>query len=174
MYNHPFTVSKVMGEVEVGIIKMHREMKDIALASNNSEINDSVQKIDNLENEIVGYFDLLDERFLGDKSDIEALKIDVINWKPIRDEVITLSLQAKFTEASQITKEKGVNHVSKILTQVHDLTVFAEEKATIFYQNSEKKYVKVYYYYWYCNGNCCSDLHFGCYDYNKSYCKTNK
>ncbi|WP_135080288.1 methyl-accepting chemotaxis protein [Terasakiella sp. SH-1] len=129
LYKHPFAVSTKVLQVKAGIIAMHRGMKDVALAKNDEGITAAAKKVDVLEKEVLGYFDIINERFLGDKAKVNELKQAVINWKTVRDEVIALMRQGKRLEAAEITKGKGAKVVKKINDSIDYLTNFAFNKA---------------------------------------------
>jgi len=63
-------------------------MKDIALAENQTEINTILQKIELTEKSIYSDFDIIEDRFLGDKEKVLKLRFIFTQWHPIRYEVI--------------------------------------------------------------------------------------
>ncbi|SCA57394.1 Methyl-accepting chemotaxis protein [Candidatus Terasakiella magnetica] len=129
LYKHPFAVSTKVLQVKAGIIAMHRGMKDVALAKNDEGITAASKKVDLLEEEVLGYFNIINERFLGDKAKVNELKQAVIDWKVVRDEVIALMREGRRLEAAEITKGKGAKVVKKINNSIDYLTNFAFNKA---------------------------------------------
>ncbi len=136
MYMHPFVVTKEVLEINGNVIKIHREMKDVAMSQNNSQVDSSIQKIDNLEKETLKHFNLLEERFSGDKSQIDKLQKDFTDWKPVRDEAINLIKQGKKDEAIVTTKEKSAKQVELITNEINDFKSFSDKRADLFYNNS--------------------------------------
>lgn len=132
LYNHPYTVSTALLRIDLNIVKIHRAMKDVALARNRSEINTAVQAVDGFEILVYEDFDIVEVAFLGDKSDIHNARTLFKDWKIIRDEVIQLMLDDRREEAGLITKEKGADHVTKINQSLEGLISFAENKASSF------------------------------------------
>lgn len=138
LYNHPYTVSTGILEINSDIIAIHRSMKDVTLAKNNTEIDQAVKIVDDYEQKIYSSFEIVKERFLGDKTMItEAIKA-VTDWKVIRDEVITLTKVGKNKAAAAITKNKGARHVKLIETKINNIIDFAQNKAINFHVNAAK------------------------------------
>jgi len=139
LYKHPFSVSIAVVKIEEAVTSMHRSMKDVALANSIQQINDASAKVDAIEKQTFQYFDVLDERFLGDKSEIKVIKENFINWSPIRNKVIELMKEGKRTEAAKITKEKGAEHIQDLNQRLSKLEEFATNKANEFTKNSLKQ-----------------------------------
>jgi len=138
MYRHPFTVSNAVLRVDRGIIKMHRSMKDVALAKNKSEIQKASRIVSEEERMVLEEFKIISERFLGNKKMYEDAQKYFKEWKPIREEVIALMEAGRKGEAAAITKEKGAKHVTKLNSAVDALNKFAQNKAKTFLNNAEK------------------------------------
>ncbi|HDN26828.1 MAG TPA: methyl-accepting chemotaxis protein [Thioploca sp.] len=136
LYNHPLTVSKAVGDVNINIVKMHRSMKDVTLAKDDASLEAAVQTVNAYEKEVYERFDVISKRFLGDKQDVDALKERFIEWKPIRDEVIALMKQHKRDEAATITQGKGAQHVAALEKAMKKLTDFANTKANEFLEHA--------------------------------------
>jgi methyl-accepting chemotaxis protein len=83
-------------------------------------------------------FDLVEERFLGDKSRVLEARQLFTDWKPIRDEVIAHMRKGERTQAAAITKEKGAAHVKRMTGATQYLVDFAFDKADQFIKNANK------------------------------------
>lgn len=136
LYKHPYSVSVAIVKIEAAVTSMHRSMKDVALANSTEQINTAAAKVNETEKETLKYFDVLEERFLGDKSEIKTIKQNFINWAPIRNEVITLMEDGNRIEAAKITKEKGADHIQDLNQRLLKLEEFAANKANQFTKNS--------------------------------------
>ncbi len=138
MHDHPLAVSNAVQRINTNIIKIHRSMKDVALAQGIDSIEEASRLVDEHEKEIYKDFDIIDKRFLGEKEKYaEALEAFVV-WKPIRDEVISLMLAGQNTEAANITKGKGAKHVVHIEKDMEALSKFAQGKANELYITAAK------------------------------------
>jgi|GEM_PF-6287244 len=131
LYKHPLAVTTASIRANMGVVKIHRDMKDVALAKNSSQIETAVAKVDLAEREVFKDLDLIKERILGVEGknlEIRAREI-FTGWRVIRDEVITLAKAGKKEEAALITKQKGANYVKKINSSMEDMTKYAFDKA---------------------------------------------
>jgi methyl-accepting chemotaxis protein len=82
-------------------------------------------------------FEIIRERFLGEKEKYVAALEIFTKWKPIRDEVITLMREGKRIEAADITTGKGSRHVVRIEKAMEELGSFAQSKAKDFLRSTE-------------------------------------
>ncbi|MEA3228816.1 MAG: diguanylate cyclase [Campylobacterota bacterium] len=138
LYKHPYTVTSATKTIETNLISMHRYMKDVALSNNVKELQMAVERVNNSEIIIYKEFDIIFERYLGDKQDIEKSYDAFVKWKVIRDEVITLMGKNQKDKAAQITKQKGAKHVEHLNMQVNKLVQCAQNKAAFFNENAKK------------------------------------
>ncbi len=135
MYRHPFAVSNAVLRVKVDLVSMHRSMKDVALARNSLSIDAAVSKVNEYEQNVYKDFEIIRERFLGNKSMYEKVFSLFKAWKPIRDEVIQLMRSGNRIAAANITKGKGAAHLASLNTSVEALNKFAQNKAIDFDNN---------------------------------------
>ncbi len=136
MYNHPLTVTNATKNIQTELTSMHRYMKDVALAKTTEDIQIAVKKVATSEENVYKEFDIVFERYLGDKKDIQKSFDTFVAWKPIREEVIALMLDGRKDEAADITKGKGAQHLDKLYNEVHKLVEFAQNKAIYFLNNA--------------------------------------
>ena len=118
------------------IIAMHRSMKDVALAENIRELESTIRKVNACEADVFSDFDLVAERFLGDKAEVEALSEKFAGWRAIREEVIALTSEGRNEEAAAITKQKGAAYVNALYTDVQEVLDFAYNKADTLIANA--------------------------------------
>ena len=137
LYRHPYTVTTTAQAIETTIIKMHRSMKDVALAKDRARIDEAVAAVDASEKDVYKGLETLKERFLGDKRNIVQFEKEFAAWKPIRDEVITLTRAGEPDKAAEITRDKGAKQVQSISREIAEIIAFARNKAAEFVSNSE-------------------------------------
>ncbi|OAN51422.1 hypothetical protein A6A04_16000 [Paramagnetospirillum marisnigri] len=137
LYRHPFTVTNALQEANTNIVAMHRSMKDVALASNPEELVKAVADVDAREKKVYEKFALVRERFLGDKSDVEAAAKAFADWKPIRDQVIAAIRDGRREDAATITKTLGANQVAQVNATLTKVIAFSFDKAEAFMKNAE-------------------------------------
>jgi len=139
LYKHPFSVSVAVLKIENSVTNMHRSMKDVALSNSMAEIDEAASNVNQIEKETLKYFEIIEERFLGDQSEIEIIKENFIKWGPIRNEVISLMKKGDKVEAAKVTKEKGTDYVKDLNLRLAKLENFAANKADEFTNNSLKE-----------------------------------
>jgi PAS domain S-box-containing protein len=137
IYDHPLTVSGAVSRINTNIIKIHRTMKDVALAEDIESIDEDSRIVDGLEDEVFRDFEIIKERFLGEKSKYEVAIQEFTDWRPIRDEVMALMREGKGEEAADITRGKGAIHVLRMEEHIEELGDFAQHKAVDFLRTAE-------------------------------------
>ncbi|BBO71916.1 hypothetical protein DSCA_58460 [Desulfosarcina alkanivorans] len=138
LYRHPYAVTKAIVKVETDLVKIHRAMKDVALAKTDSAYDAELKKIAGFENEIATQIEVLRERFLGDQKQVEDLNKKMVGWRPIRAEVIDLMRKGDRAGAAAITKGKGATHVQSIVKAINAFETFAQSKADEFMENANR------------------------------------
>lgn len=140
LYDHPLTVRTALDGVSTNILLMHRDMKDLFLTENDQRRLALIQSIAAHEADAARQFDILFDRYLGPKSDIEELHKAFAQWKSIRDETIRMLRAGDSDEAMRRTRADGVGggHVEKMWQQVETVSNFARNKANQFYRDAEE------------------------------------
>lgn len=138
IYNHPFAVSNAGQSIQTLVFAMHRDMKDVVLVKDPDQLKATLEQVHRQEQQVLKEFDIIFERFLGNKVTIKQAYQTFIEWKPIRDEVAKLALAGKTERAAEITRTKGAQHVDKLLSEVHEFVLFAQNKAEEFHQQSSE------------------------------------
>lgn len=137
IYRHPFAVSNTVLHMDVDILAMHRSMQDVALAQTVEQLERAASRVREAEAEVTAHFDIVMERFLGDRARIEAVRKIFDDWQPIRAEVIALARAGRNAEAALITQGKGARQVALLSTQLDGVVEFAENKAAEFLASSD-------------------------------------
>ncbi|MFA9370232.1 MAG: response regulator [Labilibaculum antarcticum] len=132
IFDHPYTVSNSVQEIETNIISIHRSMKDIVLAKDAGEIDLEIKSVTAHEEEINRLFTIVTNEFLGDLNDVSTAWNSFKAWKPIRAEVIALAKIGERDQAAQITKGKGALHILELNKKIKKMKDFANQKAESF------------------------------------------
>jgi methyl-accepting chemotaxis protein len=138
MYNHPLQVTRAIVGADGDIIRMHRSMKDVALATDAAGVNAAEKQVNEYETMVYEQLATADQWILGEEGKAlvaEATQL-VQDWKPIRDEVIALSLAGKKQEAAAITKDKGAEQVALISEAMAELEMYAAKRAAEMYDSA--------------------------------------
>ncbi|MGK7890085.1 MAG: EAL domain-containing protein [Leptolyngbyaceae cyanobacterium] len=137
LYDHPFTVNTAVLRVEVGIVSMHRSMKDVVLAENSAEVDAAVGTVIRLEQEVLHDFDIIYDYFLGNLGEIEVARQQFTNWREIRDRVIQLRRDGNIDAAAAITKGEGAQYIQDLLEEIDQVEAFAANKANEFLADAQ-------------------------------------
>ncbi|MCX6270900.1 MAG: methyl-accepting chemotaxis protein [Bacteroidetes bacterium] len=129
LYEHPFVVRQEIDKANIGIISMHRSMKDVVLSSNPGEIDLAERIVNENERKVYSALALVRERYLGENSDIDSVEACLTTWRPIREEVISLSRAGEKEQAAAITKGKGAIRVALLGRLLGKVSFFATVKA---------------------------------------------
>ena len=139
LYEHPLQVRRALSTLAIDILTMHRDMKDLVMADNEQERQSIIQAIDTNEVDAMRQFDILYDRYLGSRKDIDEIRTAFVAWKPIRTETIRLLRAGKTTEALRRTKVNGLGggQVEKLLDEIQHAINFARDKADKFYADAQ-------------------------------------
>lgn len=141
LYNHPLAVTRASLQANVNIIKMHRSMKDVALAKTPAAMQAASLKVTAYEALVYKEYKVITERILGKEGDkLIADTIQIFrNWKPIRDEVIAFMQAGDRDAAAAITKENGARHVARLGKNMDALVNYAATKGAGFFKMANHK-----------------------------------
>ncbi|MCK5877807.1 MAG: GAF domain-containing protein, partial [Candidatus Marithrix sp.] len=145
MYNHPLQVTRAVLNANIDIIKIHRHMKDVALANNLAEMEAAKSEVIKHEQQVYEQFKIVEKWILGNEGTDLIIETIIIfrDWAPIRNEVIKLMENGKKLEAATITKNKGAKHVALLDSKMEALSDYASNKATGMYENSITTYSSI-------------------------------
>ena len=142
IYQHPLKVSNAALMLQKGVLKIHRDMKDVVLSTSDEELHIFVAKVDKEEKEVYKNLDSIKKNILGKEGLILEEKTYILfkNWKGIRDNVIRLVHEKKYKEAIAITKNRGANHVRKLEASSLKLYKYARKRADTFQKHSHRAF----------------------------------
>jgi CheY-like chemotaxis protein/signal transduction histidine kinase/HAMP domain-containing protein len=138
LYDHPLTVRRALGDLQADILGIRGRMKDLCLAENDQDRQTLLQGIDIRETDALRQFDILYDRYLGPRSDIDTVFQGFVEWKALRAETIRLLREGKAAEAIRRTKESGVagSHAHKVLADLGKISDFAKKRGDRFYADA--------------------------------------
>lgn len=134
MYEHPFQVSEASLHAKAGVLRMHRGMKDVSMATTQMGINLAIQTVQDEEKIVYKNLAIVKKRILGVKGEklVKGTIEMFADWKPIRIEVEELVLKGNRDAAGKITRHTGADYVTKLERQMEELTDYAHAKAESF------------------------------------------
>ena len=132
LYQHPFTVSTAALQAQSNMIAMHRSMKDVVLSKDAAGLDKAIAAVNEGEAKVYQYFAVVQDRFLGDKTQVNEAIEAFRAWRPIRDEVMALMREGKAAEAFAVTRDKGAPQVAKVTKSITAVVDFSLDKAAKF------------------------------------------
>lgn len=138
LYQHPFNVSTQVLKANAHLIAMHRYMKDVVIARDNAPLQRAINLVDQEEQKVLNHLETAKQRFLGEPKQFMDAIHSVIDWRPIREDVIKLSQQKEYRKAADITLGRGAEHVEVMNQNMEDLVSFAENMALTFANQSQQ------------------------------------
>jgi len=138
LYKHPLQVSNAALLAQVGVIRMHRDMKDVVLAKDAFDVEHSINLVQNEEAQVYKQLDVVQKYILGQEGQgLAAIARETFaDWKIIRNKVVALLEQGKRSEAVSITQGEGADHVRLLERRMSALTSYARNKADGFMENA--------------------------------------
>src|SRR5690349_12435149 len=143
LYRHPFTVTNGLADANAFIIEIRSTMKDIALAEAPAEIDAAEARVNALDQKVIVQFDLVRERFLGDKKMVEEAIQAYDAWKPIRAQVIQLAKAGRADEAKAVVKGEAAKQMQIVQEKMSTVRTWAQGRAAKFIETAEATRVDI-------------------------------
>jgi methyl-accepting chemotaxis protein len=138
-YEHPFTVTNAIQDVQEQIVRIHRSMKDVVLyGADRQELESALRDIDAAEQTVYRQLVVAREGFLGDKSKMDRIRDLMEQWKPVRAKTIEMVRQGKLSEAAAYHKEFARHLVTRIDAEVDQVLKFSTSKAQSFVTEAQQ------------------------------------
>jgi len=158
MYDHPLTVSKAVRDINIAIMTMQRDLRSIVLVADHidNHKNDqgtSPEAIENLnahkkenadgltilledihayERIVTDNFAMIQERFLGDKSDVNELQQLFTGWKALWLKEIALAEAGQMEKVHNLLQIEVLKYNNKLQDSLSKVTASANGKADEF------------------------------------------
>ncbi len=136
LHEHPMAVTNAAIEARGNIIGMRMEVVSAALAGTPEAVDQSKQRIDELEAGTYTDFTIMLDRFLGDKALIQKALQSFKAWKPFRDQALALIREGKRDEALQVIHGAGGQQAEAARNDIKGVIAFAVAKGDAFYKNA--------------------------------------
>lgn len=128
-----------LGEIEAGILLMHRNMLTLNLTTDAEEHQSIINEIDATEAHAHRQFDIVFQRYLGPRQDAEEAFQAFVAWKAYRNGTIRLWGLGQKVEAQRRIWSKGPGYgPNRTLERLQVLMDFADKKGDQFFQNARR------------------------------------
>jgi HAMP domain-containing protein len=136
LHEHPMAVTNAAADARGNILAMRLEIVTAALSEKPEEIDVSARRIDQLEAATYDDFNLMLNRFLGDKAQIQRAFQTFKDWKPFRDQVLALAREGQRDEAMKVVRGPGGQRAEAARTEIKDVNTWAQQKGDDFYRSA--------------------------------------
>ena len=140
IYNHPLQVRRAIGNLNLEIMTIHRDMKNLFLATDAKELGEDLDRMERSKAEVFVQIDILYRQYLGPRSDIDTLRQAFVTWNSMRAETIRLLRAGENEKAAQRTKASGVagKQAENIMSAVQKIDDFALGKGDEFHTEANE------------------------------------
>ncbi|MDQ6988376.1 MAG: methyl-accepting chemotaxis protein [Mariprofundaceae bacterium] len=137
LYNHPFSVSTSMLEINNDATEMHLILQEGVLSGSTAALQQAKISMMNIETHAMKKFTHVEQAFLGDKTQVLEAKALFIGWQPIWQQMLDMAEQGKSSRQITIYDDQVNNpHFEAMLKSNHDLIDFSFSKADEFMNNA--------------------------------------
>src|SRR6266568_7155825 len=136
LYEHPFTVRKSVREATLSFIKMHYKLKDSLAAKDSAVLNANLNEMSEHEKNFHAKMDLIRERFLGKKSDVDDVLRVFEEWKRHKDQAVAALQANKRDTAAQVIRAIDANEFVVFEKEMGQFLDFADNKAVEFMKDA--------------------------------------
>ncbi|RUT77964.1 PAS domain S-box protein [Ancylomarina longa] len=147
IYNHTYTVSNSVRDINTHIQIMESAMKDILLANTQEQFDQAIDTINLYHLKVMTEFDTVFNRFLGDKRDVGIAYHTFVEWEKIRNQIIDLKVSGKELTAKQMVDGIATAHLNKLKEKTKVMTDFAENMATTSYREASETHQKTIFWF---------------------------
>ena len=140
IYEHPYAVSNTARDLDKRIMAMQGAMKDALNSKDEVTARDALVLLDKHEMNAEKDFEVIFNRFLGDKQDVVDLHLGFKEWRILREEIMSLKHEGRMAEALALSSSRSVPLVAHLEEMAHGLIEFANQKGESFRHDAESTY----------------------------------
>ena len=144
VYDHPFIVSNNCNSINYNIIEIQGSLKYLLLSKDVNRKKNILEKISRCEEDIEAQYQIVFERFLGEKQQINEAYLLYKNWKPIREEFLRLIEENNNETAAEILINESRKHIDVLIGKNKAIIEYAYSKADSFIKRAEKNRIFSY------------------------------
>ena len=138
LYEHPFTVRKSIRDANLYFTKMEYKLKAAVLAKESDAVNADLKEMYGYEKEFNNNMEVVRERFLGKKSDVDDIYRVYEEWKVLRDRVIAAVRANKHDVAFRLMESIDTNQLAAMEKEMADVFNFSDNRAALFVKESQQ------------------------------------
>jgi signal transduction histidine kinase/CheY-like chemotaxis protein/HAMP domain-containing protein len=138
LYNHPFQVRVAIGKLNADVLSMRLATRDLMLDKTDHDKHEALQLMELSALDAKIQFDILKDKYLGPKADVEAAYTAFVKWKVAREANTTLAMAGNFESVIESVRSTGeVGRLrDDMLTKIMIIDNFVKNKAVQFYADT--------------------------------------
>ncbi len=145
LYRHPFTVSMSIREATIHLLEIRMMMRELIIVDQADGINERIKKMDEYDAAVLEDLNILEERFLGDKKQVEDLRQACAAYQQARLDLIELKHAGKAEEfEAGVLSGKGAAAFMTVKDASEKIRDFSQDKAESFMENADKTVAQTY------------------------------
>ena len=138
LYKHPFKISTLVLKVENNIKNMEHAIQAVVLDQDASQIDTIADEIREYEKIILDDLNTVQDRVLGDKSQVQNMIKLFKDWAPIRDEILESMRNDNKLNVARIMQSRGAAHKIELKKATKQLIEHASATADQFKKIADK------------------------------------
>jgi signal transduction histidine kinase len=137
---NPMTVSRVSQDIEVSVLTMQQLMYDISISRDQKQHNKILGELGKIENNVMHGFTTIQQSTLSNEIKVMTLKSRILflQWRPIRERIISLADSGDFSGARTISKNRGDNIVKSLQVAMEKISDLSARKAKDFTEETAR------------------------------------
>lgn len=137
MYEKPFTVRKAIRSAYLNLMQMNRSLNLMVTSKTSGAVSAELQAVNDSEKEFRRNMGIVKDRFSGNQSEVNDVIRTYDEWKPLRDQVITLVLDNRKDIAKTLLADIESKLFTKLDKESADVLTIADKEATEFFQGAQ-------------------------------------
>ncbi len=139
IYEHPLTVGYTARDIRGDIYATHDMIRRIPLVKDPVELNELEYKLNDLEMRVYTKFEILQERFLGDKDDVKSARMAFAEWRKQRDESLRAARNGEYEKIDDAFYFRQQKYADEVRDKIQVVVDFAAWKAKDFLQTANAR-----------------------------------
>ena len=135
IYNHPYTVSNTVRDIKIKLFEIEVEIRDDLLLNKKKDLTDITTFIIIKEQSIIKDLNILNNRYLGDKKDIEDFENALNSLTQTRLKILSLARANNIEEALLLNDTVEKDQLKKVTQSLKVIMQFANTKGKSYFDD---------------------------------------
>lgn len=141
LFGHPFAVSNAALEFRIDVLVFRKYMLETMLTHKQLDDTD-LAMIRHFEEQMDNHLAIIRRDFLGDKTRVNNIMLEMDAWRKIRDLIKTDLIEGDIYGAQNLALQQASLHIEQILVDTDYVISFARSKALSFVEEGRTELIK--------------------------------